>query len=256
MMMHMYPYNNLNFNSFEGESSLVQAQGFAFQQQQNWNLYSQLALDPFLSTENFDNINVLSSTDQNFSQYNFQQNFDYFNIKKKSDHIYSKFTIPSITSIISQQSLSNNNPINTMNFLSSLSSNNNNDLFSPSPPSIISSIPSNSNSSIELDFNYNDNQNSIHSSNSLSYFNIPDKDTTISLQDIIDGMKVMQEISKELTSYHNSDLDYNLLHDIMNYLVTDLNENQIDWLIHENLKELSNHVETNESNEILNEKMN
>src|SRR5207249_2339223 len=69
------------------------------------------------------------------------------------------------------------------------------------------------------------------SSDILSYFTTPDKDTAISLQDIIDGMKVMQEISRDLTTY-NSDLDCNLLQSVTtNNLVTNLDENPIDWFI-------------------------
>ncbi|CAB4488705.1 hypothetical protein RhiirA5_419635 [Rhizophagus irregularis] len=199
-MMYMYP----GFNSFEGENSFVQAQGFAFQQfqqfhqQQNWNLYNQLTTDPFiLETNN----NILNSFDQDFVKYNFQQNlnFNSFNTKKRPNHIYSNYTIPSITSIISQHVTTNN--INPMNFLSLSTTNN-----MITPP--ISSIPTKS--SIGIDFNYNENtnlltqsqsqpqlqpqlqpQNSIQSSDTLSYFTIPNKDTTILLQDILDGMKVM-----------------------------------------------------------------
>ncbi|CAB4398069.1 unnamed protein product [Rhizophagus irregularis] len=161
-MMYMYP----GFNSFEGENSFVQAQGFAFQQfqqfhqQQNWNLYNQLTTDPFiLETNN----NILNSFDQDFVKYNFQQNlnFNSFNTKKRSNHIYSNYTIPSITSIISQHVTTNN--INPMNFLSLSTTNN-----MITPP--ISSIPTKS--SIGIDFNYNENTNLLTNHNLNLNFNL------------------------------------------------------------------------------------
>jgi hypothetical protein len=136
---------NRFFLIFLGESSFVQAQGFAFQQfqqQQNWNLYNQLTIDPFFIETNNNILNALASTDQDFFQYNFQQNLG-FNAKKASNHIYSKYTIPSI---ISQHITTNN--FNTMNFLPLSTSNN---MITPS------SI--HTKSSIGLDFNYNENTN-------------------------------------------------------------------------------------------------
>ncbi|GBB89257.1 hypothetical protein RclHR1_15950001, partial [Rhizophagus clarus] len=301
------------------ENSFVQAQGFAFQrfqQQQNWNLYNQLTIDPFIIETNNNLLNAFAPIDQDSIQYNFQQNLG-FNVKKDSNHIYSKYTIPSITSIISQHVTTNN--INTMNFLPLSTSNN-----------IITQTPSSEiKPSIGIDFNYNENENlltqsntnlltqsntnlltqsntnlltqsntnlltqsntnlltqsntnlltqsdtnlltqsnsnlltqsntnlltqsnvnlltqsqpqpqdSIQSSDTLSYFATPDNDTTISIQDILDGMKVMQEISNDLTNY-NSNLDNNLLlQDITNITNFD-DENSIDWLIQENWKDMS-----------------
>ncbi|CAI2170613.1 3046_t:CDS:2 [Funneliformis geosporum] len=97
---------------------------------------------------------------------------------------------------------------------------------------------------MELDFNCNSHlltnsqlQNPIQSSNSFSYFATPDKDTTISLQDIIDGTKVMQEISKDSTTF---DLD-------LTHFDMDLNENSFEWLIQESCTETSKQLDTCQS---------
>jgi hypothetical protein len=208
---------------------------------------------PFIFKDNNSAVNAftLTVTDQNFTQYNCQQSLKN-TTEKKSNNVYSNFTIPSIVSIISQPIMTNNNTCGIMNFTSSLSFSNN--IFPIAPSSNIPSIPLIQNSPMQVDFNYNDNINfliqAIQSSNALSYFVTPDKDTVISLQDIIDGMKVMQEISKDLTTYH---LDNNLLQEVMNNLTTDLNENPIEWLIQENWKEMSKQIETHEFNETLTE---
>ena len=110
----------------------------------------------------------------------------------------------------------------------------------------------------KINFNYNGNVTllnqsqvqTIQSSNVLSYFATPDKSTTISPQDIIDGMKVMREISRELSSYR---LDNNLLQKVMNDLTKDLNENPIEWLVQENWKEMSKQIDNHEFKETLTE---
>ncbi|CAG8442489.1 17762_t:CDS:2 [Funneliformis caledonium] len=193
---------------------------------------------------NYVTLDALAPIDQNYAQ----PNYDFQDQTKKCNHVYSKFTIPSITSIISQPS-SITDSLNVTNFIidqvlqqqSSLSNN----AFSITPSSIISPISSQQTSPMELDFNCNSHlltqsqlQNSIQSSsNSLSYFVTPDKDTTISLQDIIDGTKVMQEISKDSTIF-----DLGLTNCDM-----DLNENSIEWLLQDSCPEMSKPLDTCQS---------
>ncbi|CAG8520078.1 2978_t:CDS:2 [Funneliformis mosseae] len=203
-MMHVHPYYNLNSFDlcFGGENSpFVQPQDFTLQQQQNWNLYNQL-IDPSMIENNYVTLDALAPIDQNYAQ----PNYDFQDQTKKCNHVYSKFTIPSITSIISQPS-SITDSLNVTNFIidqvlhqqSSLSNN----AFSITPSSIISPI----------------------------------SNTTISLQDIIDGTKVMQEISKDSTIF-----DLGLTNCDM-----DLNENSIEWLLQDSCPEMSKPLDTCQS---------
>jgi hypothetical protein len=144
-----------------------------------------------------------------------------------------------------------------MNFPSSLLLTSNNIFQMAASSSKVPSVPLIPNSSTQIYYNYNNNntnllnQQTVQSSNSLSYFVTPaDKNTTISLQDIIDGMKVTQEVSRELATYR---LDNNLLQEVMNNLTADLNENPIEWLVQENWKELSKQIDTYEFKETLDE---